>query len=206
MPDDPLTTSILQSLVKQIQEGDEALRNAAGNQLFRRCIDRLIVLTRKMLLRFVTPGRVLEDSQDVLQLASMRLLVTLRSLVPNDTRHFYALAAQNIRWVLLDLLEQYKKQPRMLPLSQAGGDNSTLDMQFPSPDDPAELDCWQSFHETVDQLPDVERETFDLRFYQGLTFVQVAELVKVDVSTARQRYQKACIWLRKKLRGDLPPL
>lgn len=91
----------------------------------------------------------------------------------------------------------------MLPLSQLGGDRTTLDMQFPSPDETEELDRWQSFHESVARIPEVERETFYLGYYQGLTFLQVAKILQVDVSVARQRYQKACSWLRRKLRGEL---
>jgi RNA polymerase sigma-70 factor (ECF subfamily) len=47
----------------------------------------------------------------------------------------------------------------------------------------------------VDRLPDDERETFQLIWYQGLTQAEVAALVDVSLRTVKRRWQSARLHL-----------
>src|SRR5262245_35729 len=96
-------TSQLLGLVDRMRAGDEA----AADELFRRLGDRLERLARKMLRGFPAVRRW-EQTPDVLQKASLRLLRALQKVRPDSTRAFFALAGKHMRYELMDLKRHYR--------------------------------------------------------------------------------------------------
>src|SRR5262245_4056149 len=76
----------------------------ARDELVQAALPRLELLARKMLRGFPNV-RPLNDTQDVVQNAAVRLLRSLRQVnpPPATTREFFGLAAAEIRRELLDL-------------------------------------------------------------------------------------------------------
>jgi RNA polymerase sigma factor (TIGR02999 family) len=203
MQSDDLNTYILHPLVERIQQGDLA----ASNELLSRCAERLQSLARKMLRRFFPHGRPIDDTNDVMQNATLRLLNTLQAIRPNDTRHFFNLAALQIRQVLLDLLRSCKSRNRFQHISLSPGDPDQPAAELASAvGDDADLDLWEAFHEAIDQLDPDEREVVALRFYHGWTQPQIAELLGVTERTVRRSWKRACLTLTERLQGNLPEL
>jgi RNA polymerase sigma-70 factor, ECF subfamily len=58
------------------------------------------------------------------------------------------------------------------------------------------------FYEVLDTLPADERFVFALRHVEGMTLVEIAELSRVSLSTAKRRLQKATIRVTKKTEAD----
>ena len=54
------------------------------------------------------------------------------------------------------------------------------------------------------QLPDEEREVFDLIFYQELSQADAAELLDVSVRTVKRRWRSAKLLLHDVMDGELP--
>ena len=178
-----LRTTELPDLLARLRGGE---RDAA-DELMRRCRDRLEAMARAMLRRFPAVS-AREQTADVVQEASLSLVVALKTLDVADTRAFYGLAAHHVRLRLLDLARKHR--PR-----EAG----------PRPDDPdADLGRWSALHDTVERLPVEPREVFSLRFYHGWTFAEIAPLLGTSVPTARRRWLEAVVELRERLRGELP--
>lgn len=180
------------------------------DELFREVYVRLEQLARGMLRKFPKVHRW-EDTSDVLHNSLMRLLRALDVVQPQSQRHFWALAAEQMRRELIDLARHYQGPLGLGAnhLSAAGESGTNDPAQNPEDDrdgDPRELETWCSFHEAVAQLPDDEREVVGLLFYHGRTQAEVAELFGVDVRTVRRWWQRATLRLHEQLRGDLPPL
>lgn len=180
----------------------------AVDELLRRTGRRLEALARKM-LRGYPKVRRWEQTADVLQEALLRLDRALRQAPPNDARHFFNLATVQIRRTLLDLARRYRG-----PMSLAANYDSafahvkrlgeTLPQQVGGRE-PVSLEDWSAFHEAVGELPDDEREVFQLTWYQGLTQLETAKLMEVDERTVRRYWLSAKLKLARRLKENDPP-
>jgi RNA polymerase sigma-70 factor (ECF subfamily) len=181
-------------LLQRLREGDRA----AADELIRRAGLRLHHLAHQMLARFPTvDGRVRTD--ELVQSACERLLRALREVNPTNTTDFFGLAGLQIRRELIDLARAFRRSPVQLPDS------------YPEPADPCAgedslvaLELWAAFNEAIDRLPVEERQVVDLRFYQDLTWPEIADVLRADESTGRRRWSRACLKLRRALGGWMP--
>jgi RNA polymerase sigma-70 factor (ECF subfamily) len=159
-----------------------------------------------MLRRYRGVGRW-EQTDDVLQNATVRLCRALDAVRPDSVRSFINLAAVQIRRELMDLARHYRGpegpgRPRVGPFgseSSAGPPDPGTDT-----DDPAGLADWTEFHRQVETLPGEEKEVFDLLWYQGLPPAEAAAVLGVTVRVVRYRWQSARVRLHRRLGGRLP--
>jgi RNA polymerase sigma-70 factor (ECF subfamily) len=194
MSEPELHTTRLHGLLDRIQSGE----GPARDELLRLLAGRLECMARYMLRRF--PGvRRWEETGDVLQNASLRLLRSLQQVRPGTMRDFFNLAAVSIRRELLNLARHYQG-PHGLGTRQVDGPR-----EVPEAESVQVLDRWSAFHEAVEQLPAEEREVFGLVFYHGWTQAQIGELFQVTERTVRRHWQSACLKLNDLLDGDMPP-
>ncbi len=73
-------------------------------------------------------------------------------------------------------------------------------------DQPSGVAAWCELHEKIKLLPDDERETFALLYYQGLKQSEVAVILNVTVRTVQRRWQSALLSLHDLVKGDWPEL
>jgi RNA polymerase sigma-70 factor (ECF subfamily) len=59
----------------------------------------------------------------------------------------------------------------------------------------------QRVRAAVEALPPKQRDTLELRFYQGCTFAEIAEIMGCPIGTAKANYHHAIASLRKRMRG-----
>jgi RNA polymerase sigma-70 factor (ECF subfamily) len=195
---DNLTIQI-QGWIDRLQSGDDSART----ELLNCACARMLRLTRKMLRDFPRVKRW-EQTDDVLQNASMRLYRTLAEIQPRNATEFFRLAALNIRRELLDLAKHYYgPQGRGALHASIGGDHQALE-RADTVAEPNRLAAWSEFHRQAELLPDEEREIFDLLWYQGLSQAEVADLLKVSARTVKRRWQSARLQLHDALHGELP--
>lgn len=189
---DPGETSRLLDLVRL---GDERARN----ELLAHVGERLRLLTGRMLRSF--PGVAKwEETDDVLQNAIIRLCRSLEAAHPESARHFYNLAALQIRRELIDLARHYNGARE----SHIQEHYEHTGMRNVSSAEPASLEEWTAFHKAVAALPNIERELFDLIWYEGLSQEQAASVLAVSVRTAKRRWQSARLRLIDSLNGEKP--
>jgi RNA polymerase sigma-70 factor (ECF subfamily) len=198
-------TARLQHWLERMHQGDDR----APEHLIRHAEERLRRLTHKMLRNFPALRRW-EQTDDVLQNATLRLHRSLADVRPESVRHFYNLAAVQIRRELLDLAKHH-----FGPLGQAAhhhteGGTAPDDETGPLAREPADagepetLEGWTRFHEAVEALPDQEREVFNLLWYEGLDQPGAAEVLGLGLRTVKRRWQKARLLLYEALRGEAP--
>ena len=150
-----------------------------------------------------------EAADDVVQNASVRLCRTLRETVPDSPRSFFRLAALQIRRELLDLARHYygpMGQGQNHASVAAGRDDShapaVLDPPSTGSHGPEALARWTDFHRIVGELPEQEREVFDLLWYQDMRQDEAARLLGVDVRTLQRRWRRARLALAAAMRAD----
>ncbi len=188
-----------------MRAGDQTARQ----RLIEHSCERLRGLARKMLRRYPKVRRW-EETDDVFVAAVTRLHRALETVQPESPRHFYNLAATQIRRVLIDLSRRYYGPE---------GVGSHHDTAARNPEDgapqkyeqadasgePADLMEWTEFHEQVDGLPEEEQEVFNLVWYQQLTHEQAAAVLGVTARTVRRRWQDARYRLCKARLGEPLP-
>lgn len=144
----------LQNLIKLALKGEPFARDA----LLDHACDRLLRLTQKMFHGYPHLRRW-EATDDVFQNAMIRLHRALADVKLESVRHFFNLAAVQIRRELLDLAKRHFGPHGI-------GSNYHTDGQ-PADDDggslaeaaePRNVEDWSEFHAHVEALPDDEQE------------------------------------------------
>jgi RNA polymerase sigma-70 factor (ECF subfamily) len=195
------TTIQLQHWLDLMQAGDSHARH----ELLNYACERLRKLTRRMLRRYPLVRRW-EQTDDVLQNALLRLYRALADVTPDSLRHFYNLAALQIRRELLDLAKHHlgPEGQGTKHLSDAHSPNGLLHAVADAAGEPTSLEGWTEFHAQVEALPEEEREVFNLLWYEGLNQSEAAEVLGVSPRTVMRRWQAARLLLYQALNGERP--
>ena len=117
-----------------------------------------------------------------------RLLKALRAARPQTVREFFALANQHMRWELNDLARRLDNQPAAGELYEGIVPSPPSSVSGLSPDGLRML-------QAIDELPEDEREVFDLVRIQGMTQVEAAEVLGVSSKTVQRRLNRALLIL-----------
>ncbi|MDA8563063.1 sigma-70 family RNA polymerase sigma factor [Mariniblastus sp.] len=197
----------VQSLIARLQQGDDSARA----ELINCACDRLMNLTRKIKRSFGNVQRW-EETEDVFQRATMRLYQSLEKVTPNDTRHFFRLAALQIRRELIDLTRHYSGPQGIggnhaTQLAGSPSDSPVPHAAYDAADQtggPAHMQQWSEFHQAIEDLPEELREVTELLFYHELEQTQAAELMGVSVRTIKRYWRDAKLALYEKFDGELP--
>jgi RNA polymerase sigma factor (sigma-70 family) len=201
MAEDSEPTMQLSGWIERWQAGDEGARD----RLIEHAYQRLRRLTRKMLKGYPRLRRW-DETDDVLHNALGRFLRALREVKPATAAQFFGLAATQIRRELIDLTRHYcgPQGPGAHEDQAAGGEDSGRP-PYEKPDsthEPSRLAEWCEFHQQVAGLPEQERQVFDLLFYNDLTQVEAAEILKVSRETVKARWRTARWKLHELLKGE----
>src|SRR5438034_1408298 len=92
-----------------------------------------------------------------------RLLKALRAVHPRTVREFFALANQHMRWELNDLARRLDEESRAVELRESS---------VPAPEESSASQLSPNIRrimESIDSLPEEEREVFNLVRIQGMT-------------------------------------
>lgn len=114
-----------------------------------------------------------------------------------DRSHFFALSAQLMRRILVDLARSGRKLKRgpglVVPLIfEDAAAASTTDREL----DWLELDIALKALEAIDAR---KSKVVELRFFAGLSIEETAEVLQISTVTVRRDWQFARAWLRREL-------
>ena len=112
--------------------------------------------------------------------------------------HFFAVAAQLMRRIMVDHARRRQAQKR-------GGDaiRVTLDESVASPEARAvELLALDEALEKLAQFDARKSEVVELRYFGGLTMEEIAEVLKIHVNTVTRDWRAARAWLFATLSGE----
>ena len=125
-----------------------------------------------------------------------RLLKAMREIHPETPRQFFALANRHMRWELNDLARRLDQRTQAMGLYEDAVPAPETSGSVLGPDAISML-------EAIENLPDEEREVFELIRIQGFTQTESAELIGVSAKTVQREWTVALAWLRKEVARDL---
>jgi len=78
----------------------------------------------------------------------------------------------------------------LIPITNDGSHSELHDSDFET-EDPAMLATWREVHDRIAQLPEGERQLFDLLYYHGLSQVDAAKYLDWPLRTLTRRWLEA---------------
>ncbi len=199
MSSDYSQTDMISRHLLRLQQGE----TSALDDLLKYASERLEHLTRKMLSSFAQV-HAYEQTGDVMQNALIRLTRALQETEVTDPRHFFRLAALQIRRELIDLSRRYNGRRDVSLDGSKSTDQSDASFGVEVAGqtyDPRRIAEWTHFHEEIAALPEKEREVVDLLLYNGLSQAEAAVVMGVDVRSIKRYWQRARLSLYQRLSG-----
>jgi RNA polymerase sigma-70 factor (ECF subfamily) len=126
-----------------------------------------------------------------------RLLKALREACPEHVRRFLGMATQHMRWELNDLARRLDNQPAAAELCEG---NLPSPISIVSGLTPGSRRVIQA----ISELPEDEREAFDLVRVQGMTHTEAAQVLGVSTVTVKRRLNCGRLLLIDKLTDRSP--
>jgi RNA polymerase sigma factor (sigma-70 family) len=137
------------------------------------------------------------QTDELLSAVVERLLKALRQARPGTVREFFALAGQHMRWELNDLARRLDNQPAAVEMREG-------EIPTPASSDAGLSPAGLRILEAIDNLPEDEKEAFDLVRIQGLPYAEAADLLGVAPRTVQRRLNRGLRLLTERL-NDLGP-
>jgi RNA polymerase sigma factor (sigma-70 family) len=192
------TTAVVQRYLDELAEDSPA--EPIVRALLDRAVRRLHLLCATLLYRSyprLTQPPLNLQADELLGAIAERLLKAMREAHPRTVRQFFALANQHMRWELNDLARRLDNQPAAVELGDVLVPAATSSASGLTPDGLRML-------QAIDELPEEEREVFDLVRIQGMTQTEAAKVLGVSAVTVKRRLNRGLRLLTEQL-TDLRP-
>lgn len=168
---------------------------AARDQLMGVVYDELHRLARRYMRR-ESPGHTLQTSA-LLNEAFLRL-VDQKNVHWQNRAHFFAIAAQMMRRILVDYARSRNYEKR-------GGGARALSLDEALIVSDARNEEVVNVHEALEKLTEFDSrkgQIVELRFFGGLSIEETAEVLGVSPGTVMRDWTLAKAWLRRELSPD----
>lgn len=164
-------------LLKQAESGDAASLAAVFESLYPE-LRRLAAARLRGAGHTITPTVLVHEFY--LRLSEGQ------GLSLSSRRHFFAAAAKAMRWIVVD-------QARRRGADKRGGGLQavTLSERMAAAPDDAEILALHEGLEVLDRIDPRRREVVELRYFVGLEFSEVAELLECSERTAKRDWARA---------------
>lgn len=166
----------------------------ALNELWHLLYGELKSLARGVLRRQARGAR--HEATSLVHKAYLRLLGT--EVEWSDRRHFFAVAARAMRFVLAD------EARRQLSRKRGEGETLTLDGTLPEVADPLARRPEEvlAIHQALAKLAEIQprhEQLVELRYFAGLSVEETAEVLAVTPRTVVRDWKAVRIWLHGEL-------
>jgi RNA polymerase sigma factor (sigma-70 family) len=192
------TTAVVQRYLDEL--GGDSPAEPIVRALLDRAVRRLHLLCATLLYRSyprLTRPPLSLQADELLSAVAERLLKALRQARPRTVRQLFALANQHMRWELNDLARRLDDQPAAVELHEGLVPAPASSGSGLAPDGLRML-------QVIGDLPEDEREAFDLVRIQGMTQTEAAEVLGVSAVTVKRRLNRGLRLLAERL-ADLRP-
>lgn len=111
--------------------------------------------------------------------------------------HFFAVAARAMRQILVDYAKSYRAQKR-------GGGGLKIELDEAALVSPRESKEIIDLHEALESLAAVDSrkaEVVELKYFGGLSYDEIAEVLKISPVTVKRDWEFAKVWLYAELQS-----
>jgi len=111
--------------------------------------------------------------------------------------HFFAVAARAMRQILVDYAKSYRAQKR-------GGGGLKIELDEAALVSPRESKEIIDLHEALERLAAVDSrkaEVVELKYFGGLNYDEIAEVLKISPVTVKRDWEFAKVWLYAELQS-----
>ncbi len=192
------TTAVIQQYLDELH--CDASSGAAVRALLDQSARRMHQLCSAMLYRSyprLARPPVNLSVEEMLSAVVERLLKALREIHPKTVREFFALASQHMRWELNEMARRLDEQ--RAPAELVDGVAAALDSS-----DTGLTPNARRMLEAIDNLPQEEREAFELVRIQALSQAEAGAVLGVSAPTVNRRLNRRLRYLLEAL-NDLSP-
>jgi RNA polymerase sigma-70 factor, ECF subfamily len=170
----------------------------------RQALDALLPVVHKELqrlahfqLRKERPDHTLQSNALVNE-AYLRL-VGMNSPDWEGRSHFFAIAAQLMRQILVDYARRHRAGKRGAGVGALSFDDSIQLSQGKGKDKDLDVVALDDALKALAQVDERKAKVVELRFFGGLKFEEMAEVLKVSVITAQRDWSTARAWLHREM-------
>jgi RNA polymerase sigma-70 factor (ECF subfamily) len=171
--------------------------------LLASAVNRLHILCASLLYRNyprLTQPPLNLETEEMLSAVVERLMAAMRQVHPQNVRQFFALANQHMRWELNDVARRLDERAPVVTLQEGA---------VPAIAESSGSELSQNARRmlaAIEDLPDDEREVFNLVRIQGLTQPETAALIGASLKTVQRRLSRGLIRLADELADLQPPV
>ena len=167
--------------------------------------DRLMPLVYEELRKLARNYLQRERSDHTLQATGLVHEAYLR-LVDQDSMswqnraHFFAVAAQVMRRILVDHARSHRAEKR-------GGDREKIafdEALAPSDEKAVDLIALDDALQDLGRFDPRQSRIVELRFFGGLTNEEIGEVLEISPRTIKREWRLAKAWLRREIKGEAP--
>lgn len=181
---------------KELSDEQLIASYALGNN---EAFDKLLLRHKLRLYNYIYQIVRDEDlADDIFQETFIKVITTVKQGRYNDMGKFAAWVTRIARNLAIDSFRAEKSEGAI------STDDTTVDVlnrrEFAErniEDDMIELQTEADIRALVDKLPDNQKEVLTLRFYNDLSFKEIAQLTNVSINTALGRMRYAILNLRR---------
>ena len=109
----------------------------------------------------------------------------------DDVRHFFNLAALQIRRELLDLTKHYYGKLGLGANHYSDHQTGPDGILANTTNNSIKNKSMEKFHESIDILPKEEQEIINMLFYEGFNQEETAKFLGISLSTVKRRWHAA---------------
>jgi RNA polymerase sigma-70 factor (ECF subfamily) len=190
---------VLQDLLTRwLRDDDAAARRRLIDGAYERLRRLAAVILNQSFPRLKAAPALLETT-DVANETALALYQALGEIRPPTLRDFFRVAAQRIRWLLLDHVKKLDTAQRH------AREERPPEEAYDEPEENDTPQALAALYRQIDDLPETEREVVDLIYFHGLAQAEAAALLGVTERTVRRYWTAARMKLYQGLKDLMPP-
>ena len=179
-------------LLQRIEAGD----NAAAERILPLVYDELRKLAAAKMAR--EPAGITLQATALLHEAWLRLGADQQPSWHNRAQ-FFAAAAEAMRRILIDNARRRRRVRHGGGLEKVSADETPLEIAAPVEDD--ELLAVHDAVESLERHDPRKAQLVKYRYFAGLEFAEIAEIMQVSERTAKRDWEYARVWLFKEIKA-----
>ena len=170
-------------------------------------LDQLVPMLYPELRRIARRYMGRENPEHTLQTSALineayLRLVNQQSVEWQDRSHFFAVASQVMRRILVDHARRYSYKKR------GGGSATRISLDENAAVIEARAAEFVALDDALEELGKIDERKLrivELRFFGGLTVEETAEVLKISPITVKREWRSARAWLLREMNGDAAP-